>query len=320
MPPKFDRDRAFASMLTQVLHCACTTGLTRAHPFRTVRLSTRSMPPICGALRHLPHSNFMAVFRTPPAVACVCTLLLVLPRSFPQSSDAASLTPVFPGAETLSYSIEWRLIYAGDARITIIPDTTQTSRWETKVHLESGGLVSRLYKIDDSYRVQMQDQFCATNSVFDATEGKRHHETLVTFDGKARKASYLERDLLKNTVIHRAETEIPPCVSDFLGALYKLRTLHLTPGQNTTVPMSDGKKSVAARVEAQEREQVQTKAGTFPAIRYEAFVFNGVLFKKNARLQIWLSDDERKMPVQFRARMPFPIGSITFQLDKVDRS
>ena len=202
--------------------------------------------------------------------------------------------------------------------MSLAPQAAQQS--ESKLHLESGGLVSKLYKIEDNYRVQMHDQFCASNSVFDAVEGKRHHETLVTFDRNTHKAIYLERDLLKNSVIHRAETEIPPCVSDIIGGLYKLRTIHLEPGQTAQLAVSDGKKSVSAKVEAQDREQVQTKAGTFKTVRYEVYVFNGVLFKKSGRLQLWLTDDSRRMPVQFRARMAFPIGSITFQLDKEEHS
>ena len=247
-----------------------------------------------------------------------CLVLLLVPTVSPQSSAAAITTSGIPSTEALSYSIEWRLIYAGNARISLAPQQGQQS--ESKLHLESGGLVSKLYKIEENYRVQMYDQFCASNSVFDAVEGKRHHETTVTFDRNAHKATYLERDLLKNTVIHRAETEIPACVSDIVGGLYKLRTIHLEPGQSTQLAVSDGKKSVSAKVEAQDREQVQTKAGTFKTVRYEVYVFNGVLFKKSGRLQLWLTDDSRRMPVQFRARMAFPIGTISFQLDKEEHS
>jgi hypothetical protein len=94
--------------------------------------------------------------------------------------------------------------------------------------------------------------------------------------------------------------------------------LRLEPGQSAQIPVSDGKKSVSARVEAQEREQIKTKVGTFNTVRYEAFVFNGVLFARKAQLQMWLSDDARSLPVQIRARMSFPVGSITFTLDKVE--
>ncbi len=254
-------------------------------------------------------------------LACACLVLLGIPNSLPQAKPAVGGVAALPARETLLYSIEWRLIYAGSARLTFNQaQAAGPPEWESKLHLESAGLVSKLYKLEDNYRVEMQDGFCATSSEFDAAEGKRHHETKVTFDRNAHKATYLETDLTKHTVIKSADTEIPGCVSDIIGALYKLRTVHLEPGQSLQLPLSDGKKSVAAKVEAQEKEEVETKAGKFKTIRYEAYIFNGVLYKKNARLQLWMTDDNLHLPVQLRARMPFPIGTITFQLDKDDRS
>lgn len=209
------------------------------------------------------------------------------------------------------------MIYAGSAHLSFERQKSPgTPVWEANLHLESGGLVSRLYKIEDNYHVDMLDQFCATSSVFDAVEGKRHHETKVTFDHNTHKAVYIETDLQKHTVIKSADTEIPACVSDVIGGLYKLRTIHLEPGQSIQVPLSDGKKTIPAKVEAQAREDVETKAGKFKTIRYEAYIFNGALFKKDARLQFWITDDAARLPVQLRARMPFPIGTITFLLDK----
>lgn len=249
-----------------------------------------------------------------PRLVCAGLALFSGQPGFPQAKTPASV-------ETLSYGIEWRLIYAGSARITYSKQKSEpVAEWESKLHMESGGLVSRLYKLEDNYRVEMQDQFCATSSQFDAVEGSRRHQTNVTFDRTARKATYLEKDVVKGTVIKTAETEIPACVSDIIGGLYKLRTLHLQPGQSAQVPISDGKKSVSAKVEALDKEEITTKAGKFNTIRHEVFVFNGVLYKKNAKLEVWMTDDARKVPVQFRARMPFPIGTITFQLEKEEHT
>ena len=80
--------------------------------------------------------------------------------------------------------------------------------------------------------------------------------------------------------------------------------------------MSDGKKSVSAKVEAEKREEIKTDAGTFKTIRYQAYLFNDVLFRRNAHLYIWLSDDARKMPVQIQIRLQIAIGTITFKLSK----
>ena len=83
--------------------------------------------------------------------------------------------------------------------------------------------------------------------------------------------------------------------------------------------MSDGKKSVSAKVEAEKREEIKTEAGTFKTIRYQAYLFNDVLYRRNAHLYIWLSDDARKIPVQFQIRLQFAIGTITFKLSKEEK-
>jgi hypothetical protein len=257
-----------------------------------------------------------------PRLACAGSMFLASsPSSLPQSK-AVSMTPaVFPSRETITYDIEWRLIYAGNAKLSLDPKMSAGKQdWSSKLHLESGGLVSKLYKLEDNYTVQMETQFCASSTDFNSMEKNRHHETTVNYDPARHKATYLERDLLKNSTFKTAETEIPACVSDIIGGLYKLRSLKLDPGQSTQLSISDGKKTVSARIEAQQREQLKTKGGTFNTIRYEVFVFNGVLYARKAELFIWLSDDARRLPVQIRARMGFPIGSITFELEKEEHS
>jgi hypothetical protein len=248
-------------------------------------------------------------------------LLAGPPGSFPQSKAGSSGSVKLPDHETISYNIEWRLIYAGNARLSLDPKPSAGKQdWQSKLHLESGGMVSKLYKLEDNYTVQMEDQFCADSSDFNSLERNRHHETAVNYDHARGKASYVERDLLKNSVFKTGETAIPACVSDIIGGLYKLRSLKLEPGQSTQLAISDGKKSVSARVEAQQREQIKTQGGTFSTIRYEIFVFNGVLYARKAELFVWLSDDALRLPVQIRARMGFPIGSITFEMEKEEHS
>jgi hypothetical protein len=163
-------------------------------------------------------------------------------------------------------------------------------------------------------------ELCAINSHLIAHEGRRHRETTVTFDRAEGKAHYLEKDIAKNVVLDDKRIDIPPCVHDVLGGLFKLRTLSLEPGQTIQLPLSDGKKSVSARIEAQQREEVKTKAGTFKTVRYQAYLFDNVLYRRSAKLYVWLTDDARRLPVQIRVRMQFTIGTITFQLQKEEHS
>ena len=92
--------------------------------------------------------------------------------------------------------------------------------------------------------------------------------------------------------------------------------MDLEPGQSVTVPVTDGKKSVMAKVEAQAKEDVKTPEGVFHTIRYEAFLFDNVLFRRSAHLNIWITDDRRRLPVQVRVRMTFTVGTITLLLEK----
>jgi hypothetical protein len=239
-------------------------------------------------------------------VRWLIAILAVTPGSLAQQK-------AFPSSEALTYSIEWRLIYAGSAHFVLRPAATG---WNSRIHVESGGMVSKLYKLDDNYSAELQNAFCTSNTDLEGFEGKKHFSTKVNYDHSAKKAIYLERDLIKNAVVRSSEVDTPECAADITGSLYKLRTLKLEPGQSGMLPMSDGKKSAMVKVEAQEREEITTKAGTFKTIRYESFPFNNVLYKRSARLFVWLTDDARHLPVQIRVRMSFPIGSITLQLDK----
>jgi hypothetical protein len=178
------------------------------------------------------------------------------------------------------------------------------------------GLVSKLFKVDSRYTANLNRSLCALSTRLISNEGTRQRDTRVSFDYEERRARYLERDRAKNAVVASEQIEIPGCVHDVIGGLYHLRTLNLEPGQSVQAPVSDGKKAVSARIEAQRREEVRVPAGNFKTIRYEIFVFDNVLYRRSAHLYVWLTDDRRKLPVQVRVRMAFTVGTITFQLEK----
>ncbi len=222
-----------------------------------------------------------------------------------------------PAKETLTYNIEWRLFTAGKARVELISSPAPNAGLQANLHLESTGIVSKLFKVEDEYAASMSPNYCAQSLQMTTHEGNRLRETKVTFDAETRKVSYLERDRAQNNAVVLAkETEIPACVHDVLGGLFFIRTLNLEPGQSAQIPVSDGKKSVMVKVDAQAREDVKTPEGTFKTIRYEVGLFNGVLYKRPAHLNLWVSDDRRKLPVQIRVRMTFTIGTILLQLEK----
>jgi hypothetical protein len=239
-----------------------------------------------------------------------------IPVSNPGSSNPGNL----PAKETLDYNVEWRLVTAGHARLEWYATTPKVHMgYAAKLHLESAGLVNKLYRVNDLYTVELTPTLCAESTVMNAQEGSRRRETRVHFNSGTRKATYVERDLVKNNIFSQREIAIPGCVYDVMGGLFALRAIKLEPGHSTEFRMSDGKKSVSAKVEAEKREEIKTEAGTFKTIRYQAYLFNDVLYRRNAHLYIWLTDDAKRTPVQFQIRMQIAIGTITFKLAKEEK-
>jgi hypothetical protein len=232
-------------------------------------------------------------------------------------AQAQSVIPAAPPAhEAFDYSIEWRLINAGKAHLEWNAGPTgNPTEGSVQLHVESAGLVSRVFLVNDEYTAAMKSGFCAESTLLQAQEGGRHKETRVTYDEVAHRAFYVEKDLIKNAT-HMQDVAIPGCVHDLIGGLIALRFLKLDPGQTAQIPVSDGKKFVMAKVESQRAEPLKTAFGTVNTVKYEIYLFDNVLFRRSGHLHVWITDDERRLPIQLEVRLTFTIGTITFRLEK----
>jgi hypothetical protein len=244
------------------------------------------------------------------------TLCFGLQISVLAQLNAPVLTTPFPCPETLSYRIEWRMVTAGEAKLSM---TKVQQGWQILLNVQSAGLVSRLFRVDDNYKVLSNDKFCGIGSSFEAKEGKRHVTESEEFDNVRHRAVFDSHDLVKNVQEHH-EIDIAPCTHEIIGALASLRLARLDPGKSVTVPIVNGKKMAYARIEAQAKESLTIDGKTYPATRYEAFIFDNVVFRKKGSLLIWLSDDSGHVPIQMRFQMGFPIGSITLELEKAEKT
>jgi hypothetical protein len=286
------------------------------------RLTLREPGPeglLATSFKHLSNFGFMtvSVLRRPPLVL---TLLALVIPGFPSglSSVAEPLSPATTPDLKLQYGIEWRLIRAGNAVLQFDPG--QNTLRTAKLNLLSTGLVSKLFPVDDRYVSNYFGNGCIADVWLQAQEGLRKRETKITYDRAAHRANYLEKDLNKDQVLLSTQLTVPECTYDVIGALQELRIRKIDPGHSVQLPVSDGKRIVSARIDAQEREQMKTPSGIYRTVRYEAFLFNNVLYQRKGRLFIWLTDDERRVPVQIKVQLQLHIGTVTLQLEKEERS
>jgi hypothetical protein len=229
-----------------------------------------------------------------------------------QRGDSAK----FPYPEKATYRIEWRMMTAGSATLQLSHGDKQN--WKLELDLASAGLVDRLYQISDTYKLTTNDRFCGVSSLLDGHEGKRRFSTRMDFDNARHKILLAENDLVKNTTA-KAETDIAPCTYEVMGALSALRALKPELGNKLALSLTNGKKLVEAKVEAQTRETLHLNGKSYSTIKYEAMVFNNVVYRRKGRLFMWITDDADRIPVQFRLQMGFPVGAITLELEKHER-
>jgi hypothetical protein len=234
----------------------------------------------------------------------------------PEAAEASDAAPTFPTAERLTYGVEWRFVTAGNIQVQLTPVTATT--WEMRLNISSAGIVNSLYNVRDEYSARMDSAFCAATSLFNATEGKRRKITTLNFDNTARKVRYEERDLVKNTVASQV-VEVPSCTHEVTGAFAWLRTQSVEPGKSLIVPMTDGKRFAAVRVEAERRETITVNGAKYDTIRYEAFLFDNVLYRRKGTLQLWLTDNAERLPVQIRLGLGFPVYNILITLEKREK-
>jgi hypothetical protein len=71
-------------------------------------------------------------------------------------------------------------------------------------------------------------------------------------------------------------------------------------------------KAYDLRVKFLGRQELDVAAGTFNTLVVEPLIMEGGLFKAEGRIVIWLTDDERKMPIRVNTKVV--IGSIDVEL------
>lgn len=139
----------------------------------------------------------------------------------------------------------------------------------------------------------------------DAVEGSYRHTDTVQFDRAANKATVREKGRYDNTYL----IDVPPGTIDFVGLIFRLRTLPLEPGMRHEFPVLSGRKLKTVTAEVVGRETVSTKIGDFPALKVRVPTgFTGKFSEKNPTC-VWFSDDARRIVV--RITTDFAVGHAT---------
>jgi Protein of unknown function (DUF3108) len=146
------------------------------------------------------------------------------------------------------------------------------------------------------------------SGALDAVEGSYRHTDTAHYDRATSKATVREKGKYDNTYV----IGVPQDTLDFPALVYRLRSLPLPDGQRYDFHVLAGRTVNAIAAQVIGREDVNTKAGKFKAVKVRVPTgFSGKFSEKNPTF-VWFSDDDRRIVV--RITSDFSIGNATANL------
>jgi hypothetical protein len=158
------------------------------------------------------------------------------------------------------------------------------------------------------------DDFRVARTRKNLAEGEAKSFQLAVFDRESEKVTYIVRDLSKQGEPPRVkEKPTKLWVQDIVSAPYYVRTQPLRPGESLQFPISDEGETYDLTVHVHAAEEVETPLGRFKAMKLEPLIFGeGRLIRKDGEMFVWVTDDERRVPVAARIKSGF--GTLAVQL------
>lgn len=241
------------------------------------------------------------------AVAIIFTLITILDNQVKNLLVAQQQTKTFryvPNEafgynERLNYKVGYKFITAGTGYFHIQPNPVYRNGrecYDVRFEVRSLPSLEMLYRVRDRYRTVL-DVAGIFPWEFEQSirEGNYKRDARAVFDQVNNIATVKDK-----------QYKVPEYVHDIVSAFYYTRTLDLRS-------MNDGHvfylkqffkdTTYTLGVKIHRRETIDVEAGKFRCIVIEPLVVKGGLFKSDGSIFIWLSDDERKIPVKVATRI-----------------
>jgi hypothetical protein len=209
--------------------------------------------------------------------------------------------------ESLTFEIKYGFISAGTAMIGI--PRVVSVRGYPCYHIvslaESNSFFSVFFQVRDVVESYMDvRELVPLRFEKRLREGDFRDHDLVEFDHGRNVAVYPEQD-------GRA-VPIAAGAQDILTSLYYVRMMDLRVGQSVYIDNHADTKNYPLEIKVLRKERVRVGAGRFDCVVVEPVMRTSGLFRHKGRLTVWLTDDERRMPVLMKSKVI--IGAITAEL------
>ncbi|MCH2084908.1 MAG: DUF3108 domain-containing protein [Saprospiraceae bacterium] len=221
-------------------------------------------------------------------------------------------TTFLPGEEiTYKLYYNWNFIWLSAGEVTF-----RVKDLGHKYHFSASGRTYKSYewffKVRDYYDSYVnKESLLPEVSVRDVAEGGYKLYDRVTFDQKkniARSTRGKTRSETKTT-----EHVVDDCMHDILSIIYFTRNIEFNNLQeNAQIPikifMDNEVWPLRVRYKGKEEKKKVKDNGTFKTIKFAPEVIAGQVFNENAEMNVWVTDDQNKIPLLIES--PVAVGSV----------
>ena len=201
---------------------------------------------------------------------------------------------------------------AGEIRIAALPETDDKQPCILAVTTTSTrGFVRGFYPFDaraeSVYNLRTGHMLVHT----ERSNGKKPTDTTLTFDYAKRTADF-------RNLVHPEKSQLVPLPPgdpmDLISTLVQARAWNLKPGDKIDALVMFEEEPYELTFHAEGYERIKTSLGTFDTLvvvpRMEKTAPKG-MFKRGSTVRVWISQDERHLPVKFEVEFKFGSGVAT---------
>lgn len=223
-----------------------------------------------------------------------------------------------PG-EKLTFEISYGFVQAGEAVMEIDKNYQKINGrkcYDIRFYVNSTSSFDWVYKVRDFYRTYVDAEgLFPWRFEQHIKEGNYQRDFEAIFDQQNLKAKTYTGE--KEPKKFEGEYDIPMYAQDAMSAFYYARTLDygkMKEGDKILLQNFYKDRTYPLEVRYLGKETVEVTAGIFRCIKVEPLVEEGGLFKSEGTIVVWMTDDERRMPVKVKTKVI--IGSIDADLSE----
>ena len=219
----------------------------------------------------------------------------------------------FQDGEWFQFRMRYGFLNASYATATVRETTFKDQAvYHVAATGKTTGFARWFFKVDDYFDSYFEkDIVRPIRFVRNISEGnyKRHVE--IDFDHNTQ--SGIMHDLLRKT---KTEIDFALNLQDLVSTFYFLRNHFdlegIQVGETASLHMIYDKKPFAFRFRFLGYENVKTKFGVVPCVKFRPYVEEGRIFKKESGLSLWVSNDNNRIPIKVVAELS--VGSLDVDL------